>query len=75
MPHRLTPNPFLPLSVNSGAGITPSTQSLSGLRVAVKDLFHMAGLPTTAGNPTWLATHAIPEQNRIKCRHALGGGC
>ena len=35
-------------------------QPLSGLRLAVKDLFHMAGLPTTAGNPTWVATHDIP---------------
>ena len=34
--------------------------SLSGLTFAVKDLFHIAGLPTSAGNPTWLATHQTP---------------
>jgi amidase len=31
---------------------------LDGLRVAVKDLFDVAGHPTGAGNPTWLETHA-----------------
>lgn len=34
--------------------------SLSGLTFAVKDLFHIAGIPTSAGNPTWLATHPTP---------------
>ena len=34
--------------------------SLSGLTFAVKDLFHIAGVATSAGNPTWLATHEIP---------------
>lgn len=34
--------------------------SLSGLTFAVKDLFHIAGVPTSAGNPTWLATHETP---------------
>ena len=33
---------------------------LSGLSFAVKDLFHIAGVPTSAGNPTWLATHETP---------------
>ena len=32
--------------------------SLSGLRLGVKDLFHIAGLPTTAGNPDWLNSHS-----------------
>lgn len=36
-------------------------QPLAQLRVAVKDLFHMAGYPTTAGNPDWLKTHEIPS--------------
>jgi amidase len=36
-------------------------QALRGLGLAVKDLFHVAGLPTAAGNPTWLATHPIPQ--------------
>ena len=35
--------------------------SLSGLRLGVKDLFHIAGIPTAAGNPNWLATHQTPD--------------
>ncbi len=34
---------------------------LSGLTVAVKDLFDWEGVPTGAGNPTWLATHPVPS--------------
>ncbi|MDO6840888.1 amidase [Paraglaciecola chathamensis] len=33
---------------------------LSGVSLAVKDLFHIKGLPTTAGNPDWLASHPTP---------------
>jgi len=36
---------------------------LSGLTVAVKDLFDWAGVPTGAGNPTWLATHPVPDRD------------
>jgi Asp-tRNA(Asn)/Glu-tRNA(Gln) amidotransferase A subunit family amidase len=35
---------------------------LNGQRLAVKDLFHCAGIATSAGNPTWLATHDIPQE-------------
>ena len=35
--------------------------SLKGLGLAVKDLFHIKGLPTAAGNPDWQATHDIPQ--------------
>jgi amidase len=38
-----------------------SEGSLSGMTFAVKDLYHIAGIPTGAGNPTWLATHDTPE--------------
>lgn len=34
---------------------------LSNLRLGVKDLFDIAGIPTSAGNPDWLATHPIPQ--------------
>lgn len=34
---------------------------LAGLTLAVKDVFHIAGLPTSAGNPAWLATHPVPK--------------
>ena len=33
---------------------------LNGLRLGVKDLFHIAGMPTTAGNPDWLSSHSQP---------------
>lgn len=36
---------------------------LHGLRFAVKDLFDVAGHPTGAGNPVWLATHVAPERH------------
>jgi len=38
---------------------------LTGLSVAVKDLFDWAGVPTGAGNPTWLATHPVPDQDAV----------
>lgn len=39
----------------------PTRGPLLGLRLAVKDLFHIAGLPTGAGNPDWLASHPTPD--------------
>jgi len=35
----------------------PNVSTLNGMRLAVKDLFHMTGLPTSAGNPDWLNSH------------------
>lgn len=37
--------------------------ALEGLTFAAKDLFDVAGHPTGAGNPTWLATHPVPEKS------------
>lgn len=34
---------------------------LNHIRLGVKDLFQVAGLPTTAGNPDWLKSHDLPE--------------
>lgn len=48
--------------------------SLSGLRLGVKDLFHIAGLPTGAGNPDWLASHPIPEQTSPVVTRLLNAG-
>lgn len=48
--------------------------SLAGLRLGVKDLFHIAGLPTAAGNPDWLASHAIPEHTSPVVMQLLGAG-
>jgi amidase len=36
---------------------------LAGLTFAAKDLFDVAGHPTGAGNPAWLATHPIPARS------------
>ena len=41
--------------------VNDSVNSLSGLRVAVKDLFAIEGTATTAGNPHWLATHPLAQ--------------
>ncbi len=45
--------------VIEGAAIGP----LAGLTFAAKDLFDVAGHPTGAGNPAWLATHPAPERS------------
>ena len=45
--------------------------SLSGLRLGVKDLFQVAGIPTTAGNPDWLASHPQPAANTAPCVESL----
>ena len=45
--------------------------SLSGLRLGVKDLFHITGMPTTAGNPDWLASHSQPATDTAPSVTAL----
>jgi Asp-tRNA(Asn)/Glu-tRNA(Gln) amidotransferase A subunit family amidase len=47
---------------------------LGGLRLAVKDLFHIAGIPTSAGNPDWLRSHPIPAQTNSCVLHLLDQG-
>ena len=47
---------------------------LSGLGLAVKDLFHIQGLPTAAGNPDWLASHPIPERTNNCVAKMLDAG-
>ena len=81
MKHFMVQNPFISLKAfnqsetswqqNSSAD---SALPLSGLRLAVKDLFHMAGLPTSAGNPTWLATHPIPTKTASSISALLSEG-
>jgi amidase len=39
---------------------TSAEGPLAGLSFAVKDFFDIAGLPTAAGSPDWLATHPVP---------------
>ena len=47
---------------------------LCGLRFAVKDLFDVAGHPTGAGNPAWLATHAVPTRHSPVVAQLLQAG-
>jgi amidase len=47
---------------------------LAGLKFAVKDVYDVAGHPTGAGNPQWLATHAIPQQHAPLVAQLLGAG-
>ncbi|MDQ2103939.1 amidase family protein, partial [Azospirillum isscasi] len=65
-------NAFVPhgLSEIPGAADGP----LAGLRFAVKDLFHIAGLPTGAGNPDWLRTHEVPQETAPAVRRLLDAG-
>ncbi|AJQ93429.1 asp-tRNAAsn/Glu-tRNAGln amidotransferase A subunit and related amidase [Gynuella sunshinyii YC6258] len=42
--------------------LLPGEGPLTGLTLGVKDLFHIQGLPTSAGNPDWLNSHDIPQQ-------------
>lgn len=84
MKHAIVQNPFITLSDQDGNSalftsttadsVTHKDQPLKGLRLAVKDLFHMAGLPTSAGNPTWLASHDIPTQTSSSVTALLAAG-
>jgi amidase len=47
---------------------------LRGLRFAVKDLFDVAGHPTGAGNPTWLATHPAATRHSPVVARLLDAG-
>ncbi|UGV28170.1 amidase [Rhodopseudomonas boonkerdii] len=44
--------------------VQPTSEGpLSGLTFALKDVFDLAGVPTAAGNPQWLATHPVPTKS------------
>lgn len=45
-----------------------------GYSLAVKDLFHISGMPTTAGNPTWLRTHPEPTTTASTITKLLNAG-
>jgi amidase len=47
---------------------------LRGTAFAVKDLFDVAGWPTSCGNPTWRATHALPQRNAMVVQLLLRAG-
>lgn len=47
---------------------------LKGLTFAVKDCFHIAGVPTGFGNPTWLESQPIPKTTSVAVRRLLDAG-
>ena len=47
---------------------------LAGLRFAAKDIFDVAGRATSAGNPTWLATHPVPTRHSAVVAQLLDAG-
>jgi amidase len=42
---------------------TTTDGPLAGLTFAVKDFYDIAGMPTAAGSPEWLATHPVPTMS------------
>lgn len=75
MKHNTDPFIWQPDSSNLPlAASGDKSMPLSGLRLAVKDLFHIAGLPTGAGNPDWLTTHDIPVQTSPVVAKLLDAG-
>lgn len=72
MPINDTLNAF----VEHGHVEVPPTQQgpLSGLTFALKDMFDLAGVPTGAGNPQWLATHPVPTISTPAVDRLLGAG-
>src|SRR5690606_37246293 len=57
---RTVTDPFVPWIPRQEPDVA-LTGPLAGLRLAVKDLFDVAGMPTGAGNPRWLETHEAPD--------------
>lgn len=51
-----------------------SAGKLCGLSLAVKDLFHIAGINTSAGNPQWLDTHDIPQNTSSIVESLINSG-
>ncbi|MEM0910717.1 MAG: amidase [Pseudomonadota bacterium] len=50
------------------------SNALEGLRLAVKDVFDIARMPTGAGNPDWLKTHPMPAQTHSSVTSLLRNG-
>lgn len=68
-----TTNPFI-YTCQSHSSNKSISGSLSGLRLGVKDLFHIANIPTAAGNPDWLASHPIPDRTAPSVLSLLEAG-
>ena len=64
----------IPTNTATANDVTSQSDTLANLGLAVKDLFHVAGLPTAAGNPDWLATHTLPTQTNSTVEKLLLAG-
>lgn len=53
---------------------TSGSGPLAGLTFAVKDFFDVAGVPTGAGSPHWLASHPVPSKTAAVVVRALEAG-
>ena len=70
-----TPTAPLPFLTQRGFPLAERNDGpLAGLRVAVKDLFDIAGMKTGAGNPTWLAVHTPATGTAEAVRLLLSSG-
>ncbi|KAJ9454121.1 Amidase 1 [Diplonema papillatum] len=47
---------------------------LEGYRLGVKDLYDVAGLPTSAGNPDWLNSHPVPKETNAAVEKLVAAG-
>lgn len=47
---------------------------LAGKTFGLKDLFDLAGVPTGAGSPEWLETHAVPTSTATAAQRLLDAG-
>jgi amidase len=56
--------------IGSGSGSGP----LSGCRLAVKDVYDVVGLRTSAGSPSWLAGQAVATASAVAVRVLLDAG-
>ena len=54
--------------------ISSETGPLAGLSLAVKDVFHVKGHRTGAGNPDWLRTHSAAETTAPAVQRLLDAG-
>ena len=77
---RSTPSPFVFVPkmddspVPDGQNKLNKAGPLAGLGLAVKDLFHMQGIPTSAGNPDWLKTHSTPTTTNSTVSTLINAG-
>jgi amidase len=50
------------------------TGPLAGVTFGLKDLFHVAGVPTAFGHPAWLASHPVPDADATVLARLLAAG-